>query len=213
LQQAYNDSGGFQKANMEAAINRGQGKSASGAALEPVVLEAIVPPQVSMIIEAESDNLKRTLGDLKHVIKKAGGIAGPTSYLFEKKGRIFFEENEKLGVDDVLDEAIEAGAEDVKADEDNRIIVWTEPSNTNSAAQALQEKLGLKVASCDLVYVANEDTKVSLDATEHEEALERLKDCLDKLRDTVNIQGIYANVAQGNLDDASWEEIQDRLDN
>jgi transcriptional/translational regulatory protein YebC/TACO1 len=197
---------------MEAAINRGQGKSASGAALEYVVLEAIMPPQVAIIIEAESDNSKRTLGDLKYVIKKAGGISTPTSYLFEKKGRIFFEENEKLGVDDILDEAIEAGAEDVEVDEDNRIVVWTEPSNTTSAAQALEESFGLKVASSDLVYTANDDTKVSLDVTEHEDAMRALKDCIDKLRETDNIQGIYANVAQGNLDDASWEEIQDRLD-
>jgi transcriptional/translational regulatory protein YebC/TACO1 len=197
---------------MEAAINRGQGKSASGAALEYVMLEAIMPPQVAMIIEAESDNSKRTLGDLKLVIKKAGGISTPTSYLFEKRGRIFFEEDEKLGVDDVLDEAIEAGAEDVEADEDNRIVVWTEPSKTTSAAVALQERLGLKVATSDVVWDANEDTKVPLDAEEHRDALKALKECIDKLRDTDNIQGVYANVAQGNMGEEDWEEIQDRLD-
>jgi transcriptional/translational regulatory protein YebC/TACO1 len=197
---------------MEAAVNRGQGKSASGATLEYVMLETIMPPQVAMIIEAETDNSKRTLGDLKYIVKKAGGISTPTSYLFEKKGRIAFEEDEKLGVDDVLDEAIEAGAEDVEADEDGGIVVWTEPNKTTAAAQALQEKLGLKVESSDIIWDAKEDTKVALDATEHQEALKVLKEFIDQIRDSTNIQGIYANIAQGNLSDADWEDIQERLD-
>ena len=197
---------------MEAAIARGQGKSTTGAALEYVMLESIMPPQVAMIIEAETDNTKRTLDDLKHIVKVAGGLSSPTSYLFEKKGRVSFAQHEKLGVDDVLDEAIEAGAEDVEADEDGAIVVLTEPSKTTAAAQALQKKLGLEVESSEIIWDANEDTKVSLDTTEGSDAVKALIGVMDQIRDYPNVQKIYANVAQGNLSDADWEEIQERLD-
>jgi transcriptional/translational regulatory protein YebC/TACO1 len=195
---------------MEAAINRGQSKSSSGATLSNVVLETMAPAQVGMIIEAETDNSKRTLDELKHIVKKAGGLSTSASHLFEKKGRITFEEHEKLGVDDVLDEAIEAGALDVTQDEG--IVVWTEPNNTMAAAETLTEKLGLKVQTAEIVWDANEETKSPLDTAKHQEAIVALKHFIDQLRDHGDVSAIYANVAQGNLSDDEWEEVQERLD-
>ncbi|EHL03803.1 putative UPF0082 protein [Glarea lozoyensis 74030] len=175
---------------MEAAINRGQSKSSTGAAL------------------TETDNSKRTLDELKHLVKKAGGLSTSASHLFEKKGKITFEEHENLGVDDVLDEAIEAGALDVT--QDGGIVVWTEPNNTMAAAETLTEKLGLKVQTAEIVWDANEETKSPLDNT-NREAIAALKHFLDQVQDHGDVSAIYANVAQGNLSDDEWEEIQDRL--
>jgi len=195
---------------MEAAIARGQGKSATGAALESVTLEVIMPPTVAMIIETETDNAKRTLSDLRYLVKSHGGNVTPTQYLFQKKGRVAFEKDERnLGIDDVLDEAIEAGAEDVETDEDDCIIVWTEPNKTISAAEALQKSHGLKIESSDIIWDANEDTKVSL---ESEDAVKSLSEFIDALQDNPQVQGVYANVAQGNLSEDLWGELQGRLD-
>src|SRR4051812_39512229 len=111
---------------MEAAVARGQGKSSTGAILDNLMLEVIMPPSVAMIIDVETDNRARSLMDLRLLIKNHGGTVTPTSYLFKKKGRLAFEADaRKLSADDILDEAIEAGAEDVESDEDGSLIIWT----------------------------------------------------------------------------------------
>jgi transcriptional/translational regulatory protein YebC/TACO1 len=195
---------------MESAIARGQGKSATGAALEYVTLEVIMPPTVAMIIETETDNRARTLSDLRYLVKSHGGSVTPTSYLFQKKGRVAFEKDERnLGVDDVLDEAIEAGAEDVETDEDGSIVLWTEPNMTTSAAEAMHKSFGLKVESSDIIWDANEDTKVAL---EDKEAAEKLASFIEAVQENPNVQGVYANVAQGSLTDEVWEDLAGRLD-
>jgi transcriptional/translational regulatory protein YebC/TACO1 len=195
---------------MEAAIARGQGKSATGATLENVTLEVIMPPTVAMIIDAETDNKARTMMDLRHLVKVHGGSVTPTSYLFQKKGRIAFEKDERnLGVDEVLDEAIEAGAEDVEADEDGSIVVWTEPNRTMAAAEALQKSLNLKVESSDIIWDPNEDTKVPLESSD---AVKALSAFVEALQENPHVQGVYANAAQGCLADDVWEDLQIKLD-
>ncbi|KAJ5033418.1 uncharacterized protein L3040_008534 [Drepanopeziza brunnea f. sp. 'multigermtubi'] len=203
---------GFPKASMESAIARGQGKSATGAALENFTLEVIVPPTVAMIIETETDNKARTMMDLRHLVKVHGGTVTPTTYLFQKRGRVAFSADDgKTSVDDVLDDAIEAGAEDVEADDDGGIVVWTEPNRTTAAANALHKSHGLKVESADIIWDANEDTKVPLDG-EHMDAVKGLSALLDALQDNPNVQGVYANAAQGSLTDEVWEELVGKLD-
>jgi transcriptional/translational regulatory protein YebC/TACO1 len=195
---------------MEAAIARGQGKSATGAVLDNLTIEAVMPPSVAMIIDIETDNRNRTMMDLKLLVKNHGGMVSSTSYLFQKKGRIAFEKDERnLGVDEVLDEAIEAGAEDVELDEDGNILVWTEPNKTTAAAAALQKAMDLKAESLDIIWDANEDTKVQL---ESEGTAKRLTAFIDALQDNPNVQGIYANVAQGTIANDVWENLQGRLD-
>ncbi|KAH6715151.1 transcriptional regulator TACO1-like protein [Leptodontidium sp. 2 PMI_412] len=200
---------GFPKTLLEGAIARGQGKSASGATLESITLEVIVPPTVAMIIESETDNRARTLMDLRFIVKRHGGSVTPTGYLFQKKGRVAFEAVENKGVDEVLDDAIEAGAEDVETDEDGSIVVWTEPNKTTATAEALLKSHGLKVESADIIWDANEDTKVPL---ESEDAVTALTAFIAELRDNPNVQGVYANVAQGSLADDVWEDLQEKLD-
>lgn len=197
---------------MEAAIARGQGRSTTGAALENVTLEIIMPPAVAIIIECETDNRARTLADLRHLVKSHGGAVTPTSYLFQKKGRLAFEKDERgLGVDEVLDGAIEAGAEDVEQDEDGSIVVWTEPNQITAAAEALEKSHGLKVESSNIIWDANEDTKVAL-PVEPSDAVQKLSQLLELLQENSNVMGVYANVAQGELSDDMWENLQNNLD-
>lgn len=196
---------------MEAAIARGQGKSATGATLENITLEVITPSTVAMIIEMETDNRNRTLADVRSLIKIHGGNVTPTNYLFQKKGRVAFEKDEReIGVDEVLDEAIEAGAEDVEVDEDGNIVIWTEPSKTMAAAEALQKSHGLKMESSDILWDANEDTRVSVDS---DNAVKALSEFVEALQDYPNVQGVYANVAKGvNITQDIWEDLVEKLD-
>lgn len=195
---------------MEAAIARGQGKSTTGAALESMTFEVMLHPTIAMIIEAETDNKNRTQQDLRTLIKYHGGTVTPTSYLFQKKGRVAFQgDDRKLSVDDVLDEAIEAGAEDVETTDEGGIVVWTEPSQTTVAAEALQRSLGLKVESSDIIWDANEDTLVEMG---DEYVAGKLRNFVEALQDNSEVRGVFANAKQGSLGDDIWEEIQDRLD-
>jgi transcriptional/translational regulatory protein YebC/TACO1 len=200
---------GFPKASIEAAIARGQGLSTSGAALESVTLEAILPPSIALVIDIETDNRKRSLADLRVVIKNHKGTVTPTSYLFTRRGRVLFEKDERrLGVDEVLDEAIEAGAEDVEADDDGNIVVWTAPSGVTAAAERLGKGLDLKVKSLHLIWHPNEDTLAPLDS---KETVENLAALVDALRDEPTVQGVYTNVIQGTIDDDAWSELEEKI--
>jgi transcriptional/translational regulatory protein YebC/TACO1 len=200
---------GFPKASVEAAIARGQGKSTSGAALENFTIECIMPPQIAMIIEAETDNRNRTLADLRLLVKTHGGTATPTSYLFQKKGRVAFEKDEKgLGIDEVLEDAIEAGAEDVELAEDGGIVLWTEPSKTFSAAESLSKAHGLKIDDTDIIWDANAETKVEI----QEDDATAMLAFLDALQDNQQVQGTYANVSQGSVSESTWETLLGKLD-
>jgi transcriptional/translational regulatory protein YebC/TACO1 len=194
---------------MEAAIARGQGKSTTGAALESLTIEAIMPPTVAMVIDAETDNKNRTMMEIRMLVRNYGGTVTPTSYLFQRKGVLRFEKDERnLGVDEVLDDAIEAGAEDVETDEAGSIIVWTEPNKVTSAAQALQTSLGLKVESSDIIWDANEDTKVPL---ENPSLVKALSEFVVAVQENSNVQGVYANAAQGQIPDDIWADFEGKL--
>ena len=131
--------GQLSKTAIEHAIARGQGKSMSGQALENVTIEAMLPHGVAAMIECQTDNKARTLTDIRYIISKAGGTATPTAFLFEKKGRISFEAQEKVGVEDALEDAIEAGALDIVAEEE-KLVVETEPGRRNGCCPEAAEK-------------------------------------------------------------------------
>ena len=99
--------GALPKTSIESAIAKGQGKSVSGAPLESLTIEAMLPFFVAAIIECQTDQKARVLQDIRFLIKDHGGIITPTGYLFEKKGRIIFERKKGIGPDDILEKVIE----------------------------------------------------------------------------------------------------------
>ncbi|KAI9832562.1 MAG: hypothetical protein M1819_004352 [Sarea resinae] len=202
---------GFPKASMEAAISRGQGISLSGAALETLTLEAILPPSVAFVIDCQTDSKARTLQDLRVLIKDFNGTATPTSYLFEKKGRIEFEEAEGISGDDILDDAIEAGASDIVEGPDGSITVFTEPSQTRSVMEALTASSAkLKVDTSEIIWDPNEDTMVGLPS---DDAAKSLSNFIDALQEDPSVLGVYANVSQGDVSEGAWVELKSRLGN
>ncbi|KAI9786946.1 MAG: hypothetical protein M1839_005177 [Geoglossum umbratile] len=199
---------GFPKSSISAAISRGQGVSTSGTALESLTIECIGPGSVAIVIDCQTDNKARTLQELRLVIKNHGSTATPTSYMFSKRGRIVFGSQERAGVDEVFDDAVEAGAEDIGVDKAGNTVIFTEPAKTISAATTLAHKRGLKILSSNITWDANEDTKVSLEATR---SLQELLDLIEDLQEDPSVQGIYLNAAQGSVDDAAWAELQSRV--
>jgi len=200
---------GFAKASIEAAVARGQGRSLNGNALESVTVEGILPNNVAVIVECETDNKLRTLADVRLVIKEAGGSSTPSSYLFTKKGRIVFEQKDGVGVEEALDAALEAGAIDVEDVEDGRIVVSTEPGDTKAAGEAVAKALDLQIATSEIVWEPNEDTKIGMP---NEDAAQELGSFIDELQEKeATVQAVAMNIAQGALEAETWKDLQSRL--
>ncbi|KAI6772044.1 hypothetical protein HG530_003002 [Fusarium avenaceum] len=196
---------------IEAAIARGQGRSATGAQLESMSLEALLPPDIAMVIDAETDNKTRTLHDLRHVVKKAGGVVGSTTFYFTRRGRAVFKAKEGgPTLSEVLDEAIEHdGLEDVEELPEGDFLAWTQPNTLSAITEALSKKFELEILESDIVWAPNEDTKVSIDASEQADSLDLL---FNGLKEYPEVKAIYANVRQGAVEDEEWDKVERNLD-
>ncbi|KAF2015313.1 DUF28-domain-containing protein [Aaosphaeria arxii CBS 175.79] len=196
------------KANIEAAIARGQGLSASGAALEAVTLEAMLPGSIAAVIECQTDNKLRLLADLRLLIKELGGQVTPSGYMFEKKGRIILQKKDGIGADEVLEPALELGVLDVVEDSEGRVIIYTEPAQTKTTAETIAKELEMEIEESEIIWDPNEDTKVQL---ENDPAAKELSNFLDDLQEVTGIQGIYMNLAQGGVSDELWTDIRGKV--
>ena len=145
---------------------------------------------VAAIIEYQTDQKNRVLQDARVIIGKSGGTVTPTAYLFEKKGRICFQEQDKLGEDEVLEEAIEAGATDV-ATEDGKIVVDTAPEDLSKVAESMKERLKLEIETADIIFDPNEQSLVAL-SEEQDADLQRT---VDLIEDEPCFQSIYLNAS------------------
>ncbi|KAH9883893.1 YebC-like protein [Xylariomycetidae sp. FL2044] len=201
---------GMPKANIDVAIARGQGKSSSGAELESVTLEVMMPPSVAMIIDVETENRQRALKDLRALVKKHNGTVTPTAFLFSRQGRTVFEIKSGGEFDDIMMHALEAGADDVDQDDQGNIVLWTHPSKTQEVAQNMSSASSIEVAvaDSDILWKLVSD-KVQLDDPE---AARSLGELLTALREYPDLNAIYANVEQGAVPDDIWSVVEENLD-
>lgn len=150
----------------------------------------MLPYGVAAVIEYQTDQKARVLQEIRSIIKRAGGSVTPTSFMFEKKGRIWFERNSEISVDDVFDEAIEAGAMDIE-EQDGQLVVDTDPKDTTSLAQRLCEKFGLNLEKSEILYDPKEESIVEL----QEEQGAELDAIVISIENDPGLQNIYMNVA------------------
>ncbi|CAK7198855.1 hypothetical protein SEUCBS139899_001522 [Sporothrix eucalyptigena] len=213
---------GVPKAVIEAAIARGQGKSADGAKLDNVTYEIMMPPSVAIIVDLETESKARALQDLNAIIRRKGGTLTPTKFFFMHRGRVVLgpaeDSSEEVSVDDILEDAIEAGAEDVEADEDGNIIVWTPPMQTGSVVSAIEGgpfKSKLSVVSAETIWAVNEETRSPLgDGNHGQSAVEqrKLQELVAAFRAYADVKAVYSNVAQGEATDEFWHQLEQDLD-
>jgi transcriptional/translational regulatory protein YebC/TACO1 len=196
------------KAAIEAAVARGQGLSASGAALESVTIEAILPPSIATVIECQTDNKLRILADLRLLVKEAGGTVSPIGYMFEKKGRIILQKKDGIGADEVLEPALEAGVLDVVEDAEGRVVLFTEPAQTKTTAETLSRQLEMEIEESEIIWDPNEDTKVALD---DESAAKELNNFMEALQEVTGVQGVYTNWAKGAISEELWTDLRSKV--
>ena len=172
--------------NIERAIKRGSG-TMEGANLVELTLEGYGPGGAAILVQALSDNRNRTIQDVRNIFSRSSGSLGESgcvAWLFDLKGLISIETNE-LDAEELALQAIDAGAEDVKV-ENNYVEIYTKPEELEAVRTALEQK-NLPVASAELSMIPR--TTVEL---EEKAALQTLK-LLDKLEELDEVQHVSSN--------------------
>ncbi len=175
--------------NIERAIRRASGET-EGAAMVDMTLEGYGPGGAAILVQALSDNRNRTLQEIRNIFSRHGGSlgeAGCVAWLFESKGLILIAtNNNNLNTEKLALLAIDAGAEDVKI-EDDHIEIYTKPEEFEAVRAALKQE-NIPVASAELSMVPK--TTIEL---EEKPALQTLK-LLRKLEELDEVQLVSSNV-------------------
>lgn len=172
--------------NIDRAIKRGTGEM-EGVSYEEASYEGYGPNGVAILIETLSDNKKRTVAEIRHILTKGGGSLGESgcvAWMFKRKGMLVFDK-EELDQDKLMDVAIEAGAEDIKDTEDTFEVV-TQPETFDQVKKACADA-GLTPAEADIQMIPQSTIKL-----EGENATKMLK-LLEALEDHDDVQNVYSN--------------------
>ena len=174
------------KDNIERAIAKGTGEGADADAMQTVVYEGYGPGGVAMLVETVTDNRNRTGSDVRHAFSKHGGNLGEpgsVAYLFEKKGVVVVD-GSRYSEDDLM-VAIDAGAQDIEADED-MFEILTEPGDL-AAVRAALEGAGIAFEAAEVTQ--RPTTRVEID----EEHTRRLLKLIEVLEDNDDVDEVHAN--------------------
>ncbi|CAO3673844.1 unnamed protein product [Umbelopsis vinacea] len=175
------------KDSVDVAIKKATSKSSSDA-VEDVIYEGYGPGGVAMIIETVTDKRARTIKEVKEILNRLGGSISSVSWMFEKKGRIQFRSGQSgSSIEDMMDLAIDAGAEDMQELEDNSVEVICEFTNLNAVAQKIKQH-GFEVDEMAATYVPTSTVEVT-----DEEVQELVEKCLSEMEDLDDVVKVHFN--------------------
>src|SRR5688572_25111096 len=173
--------------NIDRAIKRGTGGGEAGN-FEDLTYEVYGPHGVALLVELSTDNRNRTAAEIRSLLSKnAGTIAtsGSVSRLFHRKGQIVVP-RESASEDQLMELALEAGADDFKADAD-AFEILTEPGRFEAVHKAVESK-GIKPAVAEVTSLPVSTVPVTDAAAAA--AVTRL---LDALEDHDDVKEVYSN--------------------
>jgi YebC/PmpR family DNA-binding regulatory protein len=188
--------------NIKNAVKRGTGEL-PGVSYEEITYEGYGPAGVAIMIKTLTDNKNRTVAEIRHIFDKYGGSMGETGcvgWMFDKKGVISIEGG-KIGEDELMERALEAGADDVNTDDPEMFVVYTAPESYFEVVEKLRES-GLEIESSELTFVPQ--NYIKLEGKDAEKVL-RL---MDKFEDSEDVQAVVSNF---DIDDDVLETIQGNL--
>lgn len=171
---------------IDRAVKRGSG-DVDGENFDEIRYEGYGPGGVAVMVDCLTDNRNRTVSEVRHAFTKHGGnlgTDGSVSYLFTKSGVLVY----PAGSDEdaIMDAALEAGAEDVVADEDGVIEVLTDEASYMDVKQSMVDA-DLAPESSDLTQRASTMCEMDLDGAE------KLMKLVDRLEDLDDVQNVYSN--------------------
>jgi YebC/PmpR family DNA-binding regulatory protein len=180
---------------IERAIKRGTGEL-EGVSYEEITYEGYGPGGVAVMVDSMTDNRNRTVAEIRHIFSKNGGnlgAAGSVNWMFEKKGYIVVEKSVRPE-DELFEIVTDAGAEDLRDDEDNFEII-TAPDDFDQVLDAIK-KAGIEPQVAEVEMIPKEYKKL-----EGAEAKQMLK-LMESLEDHDDVQKVSINV---DIDEADME--------
>jgi YebC/PmpR family DNA-binding regulatory protein len=184
------------KENIERAIKRGASAQDGGEMYEEYTYEGYGPGGVAILVETLTDNKNRTTAEVRHIFSRFNGNlgeAGSVAWIFNKKGYISFDK-QKIDEDKLMEIALEAGAEDVREDEET-LEVLTDASQFETVKKIFDaHKMNYLEAQIDLVP----QTSVKLEGKSAETMLK----LMESLEDSDDVQNVHANF------DISMQEME-----
>src|SRR6056297_1317892 len=171
------------KDNIERAIKKATGEL-EGASYEELRYEGYAPGGVAVMVDCLTDNRNRTVAAVRHAFSKYGGnlgTDGSVSYLFEQKGVVSFAPG--TDEEDVMEAALEAGAEDIVTDDDGSVEVLTTPEEFSGVLSVLRDA-GLESDEAEVTM--RPSTLIEQDMESGQKLLKFL-DVLEDIDDTQNV--------------------------
>lgn len=174
--------------NIQRAIKKGTGEL-GGASYEELSFEGYGPAGVAIIVDCLTDNTNRTTAAVRSTFDKHGGNLGTpgcVSYMFSRKGVLVIEKEDGMDEDEVMEAALEAGADDMVTEEEC-FTVYTEPSAYTDVYQALTDA-GYTFVESDIEYVPSMESNPT---DEHD--IKKLQKLIDTLEDNDDVQKVHTN--------------------
>jgi YebC/PmpR family DNA-binding regulatory protein len=179
--------------NINRSIKKAMG-DANAANYEEISYEGYGPGNIAVIVNVVTDNRNRIAAEMRHIFDKSGGNmgnSGSVSWMFDKKGQIVIERTALMDEDEVMMQALDAGAEDFVANDDT-FEIYTSPNDFSTVREAL-EPLGYTFLTAEVSMIPQNTTEIT-----DSETVEKIERFLERLDDNDDVQEVFHN--------GSWEE-------
>jgi len=174
--------------NIQRSIKKASGEL-SNVVYEEITYEGYAPGGVAVIVDTISDNRNRTASDIRHCFAKYGGNLGTTGsvgFMFDTRGVLVVERTAGMDEDELMMMALDAGAEDVRPDEDV-VEILTDPNEFSSVREALEQQ-GLTFLSAEVQKIPQNTVEVT-----DPDTVEKIRKMLDLLEESDDVQNVYHN--------------------
>jgi len=174
--------------NIQRSIKKASGEL-SNVIYEEITYEGYAPGGVAVIVDTISDNRNRTASDIRHCFAKYGGNLGTTGsvgFMFDTRGVLVVERTPGMDEDELMMMALDAGAEDVRPDEDV-VEILTDPNEFSKVREALEQQ-GLTFLSAEVQKIPQNTVEVT-----DPETIEKIQKMLDLLEESDDVQNVYHN--------------------
>ena len=174
--------------NIDRMLKKAAGESDS-TNFEEIVYEGYGPSGIAVVVEALTDNRNRTASEVRHYFDKAGGnmgTPGSVTFMFDRQGVIVIEK-EDVDEDQLMEDALEAGASDFLTDEEDIFEIRTEPNDVGAIRDELEGK-GYHIISSEAAYVPQTYTRL-----ESEDDMKNMARMIDMFEENDDVQNIWHN--------------------
>ena len=161
---------------------------------EEVTYEGYGPGNIAVIVNCLTDNRNRIAAEMRHIFDKSGGNmgnSGSVSWMFDKKGQIVIERTALMDEDEVMMQALDAGAEDFVANDD-AFEVYTSPNDFSAVREALEPN-GYTFLTAEINMIPQNTTEIT-----DPETIDKIERFLERLDDNDDVQEVFHN--------GVWEE-------